>query len=757
MSGERVGQGGRRGGAGRGRGAGRRGPGSRDRARGEARRARGSRPGRGAEGTDLEGVVREAARPRASGQTLVVEDRSGRSYRVECLGEPVEVGSRVAFGLLGGESSGRGVLLRVLEDARSGWVCRVRLRGGRYELLPYGGVEAPRFSLRERDAKSAREGDRVRVVPLESAGAGGRPARRRRRGARPTGGLPVRVAELLGPAGDPDADHRAVAWKYRLPERFSRRARLEVESIPSAADASALADRLDLRHLPFVTIDPASARDHDDALFAERAPRTELRIVDPAESDRAPSGSRGAGRRRPGGWDRRLWVAIADVSHFVEPGGWIDAEARRRGNSVYFPDRAIPMLPERLSGDLCSLREGVDRLAMVAELRLDAAGRVADALFHEAVIRSRATLSYERAAAWLEGRSDEEAAADEWGSSLRLLDEIAGELGRARREAGALLLELPETEIVVDETGRPVDARPVERNRAHALVEEAMLAANRAVAGALERAGRSTLHRGHAPPSPRRLESLVRLLDRAGVDAPEDLEEPGALAGILEEVAGLPSEERIHEAVLRAMSQARYEAESRGHYALRFEHYLHFTSPIRRYADLEVHRTLRRLLRGEPEPDPRRSGDARGAAEGERARAPAPDASASERLAVWLSGRERLAVEAEREATALAGCALMRGREGEGFVAQVTGVTEFGLFVRLERPCVSGLVPIRSLDGRWSVDEWQEALVGERSGARIALGASLRVRLAEVDPDRARLAFRIDEGRGGGDRRRGRR
>jgi len=380
------------------------------------------------------------------------------------------------------------------------------------------------------------------------------------------------------------------------------------------------------------------------------------------------------------------------------------------------------MLPERLSTEMCSLRPDVDRLAMVVELRIVEDGRVADAIFHEAVIRSHGRLAYEDAAEWLDSASEQDATTPHWGESLRCLDAIADRLLSARRAAGAIDLELPEIRIEINEQGRPVDAVVRKRNRAHILIEEAMLAANRAVAAALDRAGRATLHRVHPPPSPQKLASLSALLDRLALSENADLERPGEIARILDDVRGTPLEERVHMAALRSMSQARYEADSVGHYALRFEHYLHFTSPIRRYADLDVHRALKGLVRGESE-----NGSAR-----------AEDCA---RLSIWLSGRERVAVEVERDAEALACCAILQGREGEHFEAQIASATEFGLFIRLDSPAASGLVPMRTLDGRWELDPYEEALIGPRGGARLAQGDRIEVRLIEVDADRGRLAF----------------
>ena len=651
---------------------------------------------------------------------------------MECLGEPVSIGAQVAFlPLAKGGGDHRGELTRILSQARDTWVVRIARapQGGTFRLAPFAGVECPDLILKERDAKGAEVGDRVVVAPLEHINGGqkkqgtgrGRRHRGSSGGTRP--GLPVKVVSVLGPAGSPDSDHQAIVWKHRLASRFSRRALLEAEGLDEAVSAAEMGHRLDLRHLPFITIDPASARDHDDAVFAEeRAAAPTLRSVNGDAEDTTARGGK-TGERA---WSRRLWVAIADVCHFVAPGGFIDAEARRRGNSFYFPDRSIPMLPERLSSDLCSLRPEVDRRAMVAELRIGSDGRVVDALFHEALIRSHARLSYEDAALWL--KDEQGTLGDQpWGASLRCLDQVAEDFGKARTAAGALTLELPEVQIVVDDEGHPVDAQLRSRNRAHILIEEAMLAANRAVARALDLAERPTIHRAHPSPSPQKLDDLATLLERHGIDVAGDLSEPGVLAAALVAAKGMPSEERIHMAALRSMSQARYQLESAGHYALRFDHYLHFTSPIRRYADLEVHRALRKLIRDEP------AAETRAARVIERA----------ESVAIWLSGRERVAQEAERDSEALASCAMMAGREEQIFIAQVTGATEFGLFIRLQSPAVSGLLPIRLLDGHWELVEEEEALVSQGGRQRMSVGDTLRVRLIEVDSDRARLTFRL--------------
>jgi ribonuclease R len=655
------------------------------------------------------------------GQRLGVDDREGARWSVDCLGEPLEVGARIIFEPIGSADARRGAMTRLQDGSRREWICTLhRGRGQQLELAAFGGLSSPELILHERDAKKARDGDRVVVVGVAKSKDKRNVSSRTRReaGTRSVSKLPVRVVEVLGPAGEPDSDHRAVVWKHRLAREFPRRARIEAEALPEEIESIDIEGRLDLRHLPFITIDPASARDHDDAVFAEERPKETLGLVDMSGEKR--------GSRPTVAWKRRLWVAIADVAHFVTPGGAIDAEARRRGNSFYFPDRAIPMLPERLSTQMCSLRPDVDRLAMVVELRIVDEGRVADAIFHEAVIRSHARLSYEEAASRLDSSDEDDGESPVWSASLHCLDRIAEDLSAARRSAGAITLELPEIGIELDATGRPVDAVLRERNRAHILIEEAMLAANRAVASALDRAGRVTLHRVHPPPSPQKLAGLAMLLDRLALRDDADLEEPGAIARILENVRGTPSEEQVHMAALRSMSQARYESESGGHYALRFDHYLHFTSPIRRYADLDVHRTLKSLIRGEAATS-----------------VPGKRAENCERLAIWLSGRERVAVEVERDAEALACCAILKGREGESFRAEVSAATEFGLFIRLESPAASGLVPLRTLKGHWSHDVEEETLIAPRGGMRIGRGDSVDVRLIEVDADRGRLAFAL--------------
>ncbi|MEN8162473.1 MAG: RNB domain-containing ribonuclease, partial [Myxococcota bacterium] len=425
----------------------------------------------------------------------------------------------------------------------------------------------------------------------------------------------VRPGERLGRVGDPDLDALALRALHNLPDEFPPACLRELPA-PSARRRDG--ERLDLTALPFVTIDPARARDHDDAVFAE-----------------------------PDGAGIRLWVAIADVAHFVAPASALDREARRRATSVYLPDRVVPMLPEALSGDLCSLRPDEERLAVAVELAIAPDGEAQTRRIAPARIRSRARLSYEEAAA----RMAEARPRGHVGRSLAALARAAEWLRAHRLAAGSLDLDLTEPEPRVDATGRVLSIRPAQRTQANRAIEDAMLAANRAVARHLVDAGWPAIHRVHEPPDARDLAAIEPVLESLGLwssrrrRAPEAGDLPALAAAARERGAPAP----VHALLVRALKQARYSDVPAGHFALGFTHYLHFTSPIRRYADLVVHRLLKAQLAG-----------------GRRPR------RALAKLADHLSLRGRAAAAAEYQALDWKRAALLLGRVGEVFEGRVS-------------------------------------------------------------------------------------
>jgi ribonuclease R len=607
-------------------------------------------------------------------------DDAGREHRVDDAGE-ARAGDRVLIAPLAG---GRAELLQVIGGARDHWVgiLRGHEKNRMLGIAPYRDEGDWWLRIARGDSGGARPGEVVRAVPAE----------RRQRKSQREGPPWVRVVERLGRPGDPDADTAAIVWRHQLPVEFPPEALAQVEALREPG-AREIASRTDLRDRAFVTIDPATARDHDDAVFIEAAPN-------------------GA----------RLWVAIADVSHWVAPGSPVDREALRRGNSVYFPDRAIPMLPERLSGDICSLRPDVDRLVLAVEMEFDARGARGRTHFHRAVIRSRARLTYEQAAAAIERGDDAIAEA----AMLRELAALTRVLREQRRAAGSLDFELPSPVFALDERGYPVGAQPQPRNEAHRAIEEAMLAANRAVAEWLVEHGIEAVFRIHEPPATPDLERLTTELTALGLieGGAADALSARELGRALERAVGSPAERWIHQLALRSMRRARYSARSTGHYALAFEHYLHFTSPIRRYPDLAVHRALTAALAGDR---------------------PALTRARAESIAVRSSFRERVAMLAEREMEQIKACVLLRDHIGEQHEGTVTGLARHGLYVTLDAWWVEGLVHVSRLPDYSELSEDGRALVSGR--ARYELGDRVAVTIAAADPVTARIDFELERRR----------
>jgi ribonuclease R len=512
------------------------------------------------------------------------------------------------------------------------------------------------------------------------------------------GGPAGRVVEKLGSVASERAVSLIALAAHNIPHVFPQAALTEAE----AARPATMADREDWRALPLVTIDPPDAKDHDDAVHATPDP-------DPANA---------------GGFV--LTVAIADVAYYVRAGSTLDREAETRGNSVYFPDRVVPMLPERISNDLCSLRPNEDRPALAVRMVLGADGRKRRHTFHRVMMRSAAKLSYEQAQAAVDGRPDETTE-----PLLKIALEPLYAAHRAikleRAERDPLDLDLPERKLVLDSEGKLVGVRWPERLEAHKLIEEFMILANVAAAETLEAAHSPLIYRAHDAPSPEKVGELSSFLATLGVKlAKGERMRPAHFNHVLSKMKGEPAEALVNEVVLRAQSQAEYTHENYGHFGLNLRRYAHFTSPIRRYADLIVHRALIAAL-----------GLGAGGLSATSARALA---SVAERI----SAAERRAMAAERETMDRLIAAHMADQVGARFVARIAGVTRVGLFVRLRDTGADGFIPAGSLGADYyRFEEASRALVGSRSGETFRLGDTVEVRLVEAAPFAGALRFEM--------------
>jgi len=522
-----------------------------------------------------------------------------------------------------------------------------------------------------------------------------------------------RIVEVLGEHMAPGMEIDVAIRAYELPDTWPEAVLEEIAGLGTEVEASAKAGRVDLRRLPLVTIDGEDARDFDDAVYCERTPK---------------------------GW--RLLVSIADVSAYVRPGTALDGEARNRGNSVYFPDRVIPMLPEALSNGLCSLNPQVDRLCMTCELYLNQEGSVLRSRFFEAVMRSHARLTYTRVAAMLtggdQGLRKKHAALIPHLEHLHALYKVL--LG-AREQRGAIDFESTETRILFNAERKVERIVPVQRNDAHRLIEECMLAANVAAARRLLRKRQPALYRVHEGPPKEKLAELRTFLGELGLRLGGG-EEPGArdYAQLLAGVKGRPDAHLIQTVMLRSLSQALYSADNLGHFGLSYDAYTHFTSPIRRYPDLVVHRALKHLVAG-GKPQDFDYGVAQLQSLGEH-----------------CSFTERRADDVTRDVVSWLKCEYMVGREGQDFDGIISGVTSFGLFVELQGIYIDGLLHITSLERDFfHFDPVHHRLTGQRTGLTYRLGDPIRVRLAAVNLDDRKIDFVLPEEAEPAPRARGRR
>jgi len=501
-------------------------------------------------------------------------------------------------------------------------------------------------------------------------------------------GLPrARIIARLGDPWAPKSISLIAIHQHGIPDRFPDAVIAEADRMEPPT-----AGRSDLRDLPLLTIDPVDARDRDDAVCAL--------------ADDSPA--------NPGGFV--VWVAIADVAHFVRPGSELDREARKRGNSTYFPDRVVPMLPDRLSGDLCSLHEGVERSVMAVRMVLDAGGQKIAHEFKRGIMRSRASLNYEQAQAAFEGRHD--AATEPLAAPLATLHAAWRATLPAREARQPLDLDLPERRIVLSPEGQVEGVAFKDRLDAHRLIEEFMVLANVAAAEELITRRRPLLFRVHEEPSPEKLEALREIAESAGlVLAKGQVLHTRHLNRLLAQAEGTDVDELINMSTLRAMTQAYYGPDNLGHFGLALRNYAHFTSPIRRYADLVVHRALITA----------HGFGADGLSAG--------DIDALEETGRLISEAERRSMAAERETTDRYLAAFMADRIGTELPGRIAGVARFGLFVKLDETGADGLIPIRTLgDEFFRHDPDSQTLTGSRSGMVIGLGQRVRVKLAEAEP-----------------------
>jgi ribonuclease R len=584
-----------------------------------------------------------------------------------------------------------GRVIKVIDKARLRALGIFRaLPGGGGRLVPIDKKQLGKeLAIPQDAAKDAQDGDLIAVSVA-------RPGRL---------GLPsARVEERLGSLKSERAVSMIAIHAHDIPHVFPRAVLAEAEAMRPAG----LAGREDWRKLPLVTIDPVDAKDHDDAVHAE------------LDSD----------PRNPGG--HVITVAIADVAHYVRPGAALDREALHRGNSIYFPDRVVPMLPERISNDLCSLRPGEDRAALAVRMVVGADGRKRTHSFHRVLMRSAAKLNYTQVQMAAGGRTDEDTE-PLLNAVIEPLYDAYEVLKRARAARGPLDLDLPERKILLKHDGTIDRVTTLERLEAHRLIEEFMILANVAAAETLERARTPLIYRVHDEPAIEKVEALREFLKTLNIALPKG----GVLRAdqfnrILDRVRGRDIEKLVNEVVLRTQAQAEYAAENYGHFGLNLRRYAHFTSPIRRYADLIVHRALVRAQKFGPDGLPE-----------------VQDARTLGEIAAQISAAERRAMKAERETIDRLIAHFLADRIGATFDGHIAGVTRAGLFVKLDDTGADGFVPARTIGQEYfRYEEAMHAMVGGRSGETYRLGDRVTVRLVEAAPVAGALRFELlSEGR----------
>lgn len=610
-------------------------------------------------------------------------------------------GDEVLASVAGLDRRGRaeGQIVEVLTRAHAKVVGRYMEESGIGFLLPHNTRIRNHILIPPKAKGGARHGQLVSVVLTDYPSA--------------TLGAKGEVEEVLGDHLDPgleiDVAIRAHGIPWEWPDEVLREAGALGEE-PAEADK---AHRVDLRNVPFVTIDGEDARDFDDAVWCEEA---------------------------PDGF--RLRVAIADVSHYVPVGSALDEEASIRGNSVYFPERVVPMFPEVLSNGLCSLKPEVDRLAMVCDMQIDRSGQLQGYTFYEAVIHSHARLTYTDVGAVIENGWSPDVPAER-GEEIERLYRLYQVLRSAREQRGALDFDTQETRILFDEQRKIAAIKPVRRNDAHKLIEECMLIANVATAQFLEALEQPALFRVHEGPSAEKLENLRAFLGELSLDLPGGLKPtPEHYQSLLATVEGRDDSHIIQTMLLRSLSQAVYQPENAGHFGLHYEAYAHFTSPIRRYPDLLVHRAIRSAIRGRGKNA--HINRVKGAVVLKRERIYPYDTAAMVALGEQCSMTERRADDATREVDAWLKCEFLKDRIGEEFEGVIAAVTNFGVFVELSDLYIEGLMHVSALPGDYyHFDQAKQRLIGERTRQIFQLGGAVTVRVARVDLDDRKIDLEL--------------
>lgn len=609
----------------------------------------------------------------------IPDDRSGDVFLSTREMKRVLDGDRVMIRVTGRDPRGRpeGSIVEILSHANTRVVGRLYEQHGIWFVVAENRRISQDILVPPDNRSEAKPGQVVMVELVAQPGRQSEPV--------------ARVVEVLGNYADPGMEVEIALRKHDLPHAFSKEAMVQAHGLPTEVKKTDLKGREDLRAIPFVTIDGETAKDFDDAVFAEPHPQ-----------------------------GFKLWVAIADVSYYVKHGDALDQDAQERGNSVYFPRRVIPMLPEELSNGLCSLNPEVDRLCLACQMIISPDGEVLEYRFADVVIHSHARLTYTDVASALEQGRAVNNITRELLPHLKHLQTVFLALLKARKKRGAIDFSSNETRLEFDAEEKIQAILPVERNQAHRIIEECMLAANLCAADILAQHHHTCLYRIHPEPAPERVEAVREFLGEFGLSL-QGGESPRAqdYSSLVAKIAGRPDQHLLETVLLRSLQQATYSPDNVGHFGLAYEAYTHFTSPIRRYPDLLVHRSIRAVMAGKTY-----------------------NPGSWAELGEHCSATERRADEASRDVENWLKCYFMKDRIGEVFAGTVSSVTSFGLFVALDEIYVEGLVHISELGTDYfQFDATRHQLLGERTGQRYRLGDRIQVQLVRVDMESSKIDF----------------